>query len=168
MVNFSRDRYGARFIQQKLGSATAVEKQLIFGEIVPHSALLLIQDVFGNYVRPSDLAMYYWFKLTVLPSTQVIQKLFEHGTPLQKTLLISAMKGHIASLSLHMHGCRVVQTVNRPQFTNWPFRLIRTVGYFVLGNKMDYARTAEYHRQRVARERDQMYQERKRQPCRWC
>ncbi|TFK54861.1 ARM repeat-containing protein [Heliocybe sulcata] len=88
VVEFSGDQHGSRFIQQKLETATSEEKQSVFDEIVPNNALQLIQDVFGNYV---------------------IQKLFEHGTQVQKTLLANTMEGHILGLSLQMYGCRVVQ-----------------------------------------------------------
>ncbi|KAI5122952.1 hypothetical protein M0805_006833 [Coniferiporia weirii] len=88
VVEFSGDQHGSRFIQQKLETASSEEKQIIFDEIVPSAALQLIQDVFGNYV---------------------IQKLFEHGTQVQKTVLASTMEGHILTLSLQMYGCRVVQ-----------------------------------------------------------
>lgn len=88
IVEFSGDQHGSRFIQQKLETATSDEKQIIFDEIVPNSALQLIQDVFGNYV---------------------IQKLFEHGTQVQKTQLANTMEGHVLPLSLQMYGCRVVQ-----------------------------------------------------------
>ncbi|KAA1471147.1 ARM repeat-containing protein [Dentipellis sp. KUC8613] len=88
IVEFSGDQHGSRFIQQRLENATSEEKQMVFDEIVPNNALQLIQDVFGNYV---------------------IQKLFEHGTQVQKTLLANAMEGHILPLSLQMYGCRVVQ-----------------------------------------------------------
>lgn len=88
IVEFSGDQHGSRFIQQKLENATSEEKQIVFDEIVPTNALQLIQDVFGNYV---------------------IQKLFEHGTQVQKTVLASTMEGHILPLSFQMYGCRVVQ-----------------------------------------------------------
>ena len=51
MVEFSADQHGSRFIQQKIETADEEEKQVIFDEIMPHHALRLIQDVFGNYVR---------------------------------------------------------------------------------------------------------------------
>lgn len=50
IVEFSGDQHGSRFIQQRLETATSEEKQIVFDEIVPDSALQLIQDVFGNYV----------------------------------------------------------------------------------------------------------------------
>lgn len=49
-------------------------------------------DVFGNYV---------------------IQKFFEHGNQLQKSILAKQMEGHVLTLSLQMYGCRVVQKVTR-------------------------------------------------------
>ena len=91
IVEFSGDQHGSRFIQQKLETATSDEKEIIFTEIVPHNALQLIQDVFGNYV---------------------IQKLFEYGTQIQKTALANTMEGHVLQLALQMYGCRVVQKVN--------------------------------------------------------
>lgn len=86
-VEFSGDQHGSRFIQQKLESATALEKQMVFKEIQPY-ALQLMTDVFGNYV---------------------IQKFFEHGTAEQKKCLSDALEGHVLELSLQMYGCRVVQ-----------------------------------------------------------
>lgn len=56
-----------RFIQQKLERATAIDKQLVFNEILS-AAYNLMTDVFGNYV---------------------IQKFFEFGTPEQKSTLAS-------------------------------------------------------------------------------
>ncbi|BAF10447.2 Os02g0819300, partial [Oryza sativa Japonica Group] len=45
----SSDQYGSRFIQQKLETASAEEKDTIFPEILPQ-ARTLMTDVFGNYV----------------------------------------------------------------------------------------------------------------------
>ncbi|EIW85172.1 ARM repeat-containing protein [Coniophora puteana RWD-64-598 SS2] len=88
VVEFSGDQHGSRFIQQKLESASSDEKQRIFDEIVPSHTLALSQDVFGNYV---------------------IQKLFEHGTQIQKSALANTLEGHVLPLSLQMYGCRVIQ-----------------------------------------------------------
>lgn len=49
LMQCSMDQYGSRFIQQKLETATAEEKNKIFPEIIPH-AHSLMTDVFGNYV----------------------------------------------------------------------------------------------------------------------
>lgn len=51
--------------------------------------------------------------MTLTTLLQVIQKLFEHGTQVQKTVLANAMENHILSLSLQMYGCRVVQKVRK-------------------------------------------------------
>lgn len=106
IVEFSGDQHGSRFIQQKLETATSEEKQIVFDEIIPDNALQLIQDVFGNYVSCSRSS-----SDTGLILKQVIQKLFEHGTQVQKTVLANTMEGHVLPLSLQMYGCRVVQKV---------------------------------------------------------
>merc|ERR1712137_1038253 len=87
MVEFSGDQHGSRFIQQKLETASAVEKQMVFEEILPR-ALQLTVDVFGNYV---------------------IQKFFEHGSVDQRRILAEQLIGQVLKLSLQMYGCRVVQ-----------------------------------------------------------
>lgn len=87
VVEFSADQYGSRFIQQKLETASAEEKDMVFHEIIPQ-ALSLMTDVFGNYV---------------------IQKFFEHGTPSQIRELADKLTGHVLTLSLQMYGCRVIQ-----------------------------------------------------------
>lgn len=50
MVEFSGDQHGSRFIQQRLETATAEEKQRVFDEITPGHIIGLVSDVFGNYV----------------------------------------------------------------------------------------------------------------------
>ncbi|KAJ9146687.1 hypothetical protein P3X46_028922 [Hevea brasiliensis] len=87
VVEFSADQYGSRFIQQKLETATADEKNMVYQEIMPQ-ALALMTDVFGNYV---------------------IQKFFEHGLPSQRRELAGNLFGHVLTLSLQMYGCRVIQ-----------------------------------------------------------
>ena len=87
MIDFSTDQHGSRFIQQKLETASEVEKEIVFTEIYP-LALQLMTDVFGNYV---------------------IQKFFEYGSDEQRVALAHVMHGHILTLSLQMYGCRVVQ-----------------------------------------------------------
>lgn len=75
-VEFSGDQHGSRYIQQKLESCSAAEKQLIFKEIFPN-ALTLVADVFGNYV---------------------IQKFFEFGTTDQRRLLGETLQDHVLSV----------------------------------------------------------------------
>lgn len=108
IVEFSGDQHGSRFIQQRLESATSEERQIVFDEIVPNNSLQLTQDVFGNYVG-SDTQ--FWSIAAHPRIFQVVQKLFEHCTQVQKTVLASTMEGHVLGLSLQMYGCRVVQKV---------------------------------------------------------
>lgn len=86
-VEFTKDQFGSRFIQQKLPESSEEEKEVIFNEIRDISYELMT-DVFGNYV---------------------IQKYFEFGSTTQRKVLLEAMIGHIYELSLQMYGCRVVQ-----------------------------------------------------------
>ncbi|GFP90867.1 pumilio homolog 5 [Phtheirospermum japonicum] len=81
------DQHGSRFIQQKLETCSAEEKEAVFKEVVPQASKL-IADVFGNYV---------------------VQKLFEHGNPEQRMYLASQLEGQILPLSFQMYGCRVIQ-----------------------------------------------------------
>ena len=108
-MEFSGDQHGSRFIQQKLETASTEEKQAVFDEIVPSAALQLIQDVFGNYVGLVSFLACFIICLHLKP--QVVQKLFEHGTQIQKSILASTMENHVLTLSLQMYGCRVVQKV---------------------------------------------------------
>jgi hypothetical protein len=90
VVEFSSDQNGSRFIQHKLETANGDEKDLVFREVQPN-AIPLMKDLFGNYV---------------------VQKFFEHGTQIQKRVLLGAMKGQIHDLSMQMYACRVVQKVS--------------------------------------------------------
>ncbi|KAH6827231.1 hypothetical protein C2S53_000751 [Perilla frutescens var. hirtella] len=87
VVEFSTDQFGSRFIQQKLETASAQEKNMVFVEMMPQ-ALSLMTDVFGNYV---------------------IQKFLEHGNASQTRQLAEQLIGHVLTLSLQMYGCRVIQ-----------------------------------------------------------
>lgn len=87
VVEFSTDQFGSRFIQQKLETASAQEKNMVFLEMMPQ-ALSLMTDVFGNYV---------------------IQKFLEHGSTSQTRQLADQLIGHVLTLSLQMYGCRVIQ-----------------------------------------------------------
>ncbi|URD83567.1 Nucleic acid binding protein NABP [Musa troglodytarum] len=86
-------KYGSRFIQQKLETATNEEKNMVFEEIMPH-ALSLMTDVFGNYV---------------------VQKFFEHGSTAQRRKLSDQLNRHVLALSLQMYGCRAIEVVDLDQ-----------------------------------------------------
>lgn len=90
MVEFSRDQQGSRFIQHKLDSAGKEERERVFSEIKPE-AVLLMKDVFGNYV---------------------IQKFFDFGNQMHKTFFLNHMRGKIFELSTHVYACRVIQKVS--------------------------------------------------------
>ncbi|UIZ22872.1 hypothetical protein KXD40_003789 [Peronospora effusa] len=84
---FAKDQTGSRFIQQKLEKADERLKAEAFNEIFP-SSLLLMTDVFGNYV---------------------IQKFLEFGSLEQQQLLVELMTSNMISLALQVYGCRVIQ-----------------------------------------------------------
>lgn len=84
---FAKDQTGSRFIQQKLEKADEHLKAEAFDEIYPNS-LLLMTDVFGNYV---------------------IQKFLEYGTLQQQQMLVELMTSNMISLALQVYGCRVIQ-----------------------------------------------------------
>ncbi|TDH65848.1 hypothetical protein CCR75_007201 [Bremia lactucae] len=84
---FAKDQTGSRFIQQKLEKADDRLKADAFNEIFPNS-LLLMQDVFGNYV---------------------IQKFLEYGSLEQQQLLVELMTRNVLNLALQVYGCRVIQ-----------------------------------------------------------
>ena len=87
LLDLSCDQFGSRFIQQRLETASADEKEAAFAAVVT-DVFRLSEDVFGNYV---------------------VQKLLEHGSVEQRRLIGLALSGHAFELSMHMYGCRVVQ-----------------------------------------------------------
>ena len=48
-ILYSCNQHGSRFIQQKLETVSFEEKAMVIQEVIPH-ALILMKDVFGNYV----------------------------------------------------------------------------------------------------------------------
>lgn len=119
----SADQHGSRFIQQKLETASAEEKAMVFQEVLPR-ALTLMTDVFGNYVIQKvtsvcgkaetfcDKKRFRHYCSHCLPVSYVSQ-FFEHGTTQQRRDLAKQLVGHVLSLSLQMYGCRVIQKVYR-------------------------------------------------------
>lgn len=87
VVEFATDQHGSRFIQQKLESASAQDKESILKHALT-DAQRLMTDVFGNYV---------------------VQKLLDYGGANAVKLIAAELEGRMLVLSLHMYGCRVVQ-----------------------------------------------------------
>jgi pumilio RNA-binding family len=86
MMEFSLDQLGSRFIQQKLDSLTPEELEAAFAEVAP-KGLMLMNDVFGNYV---------------------IQKFLELDVESHRNELAQQMKGQVRGccckvVLLHMH-----------------------------------------------------------------
>ena len=87
VLEFSRDRLGSIFIQQKLECVDADEKQMIFDELTPE-IYPLMNNKYGNYV---------------------IQKYFEFGSDEQKLVLVEKLQGNVLYLTLEVYGSRVIQ-----------------------------------------------------------
>ncbi|KAI8467655.1 MAG: armadillo-type protein [Monoraphidium minutum] len=87
MLDFSLDQHGSRFIQLKLDTLSPEDLAAAFRELAP-KAMVLMNDVFGNYV---------------------IQKILELGPDDHREELAQQMKGQVLHLSLQMYSCRVVQ-----------------------------------------------------------
>jgi mRNA-binding protein PUF3 len=85
VVEFSGDQHGSRFIQTKLDTCSAEDKDKLIEEIIPN-AYQIMTDVFGNYVT---------------------QKMFETGDQKQNKSLAKCMEGYVYKLSTQMYGCRV-------------------------------------------------------------
>lgn len=84
---FATDAHGSRFLQYQMEIAKPEDKDMLVSEAVP-SAVMLMQDTFGNYV---------------------IQNFLEHATVHSRRALAETLKGSMLALSLQPHGCRVVQ-----------------------------------------------------------
>jgi len=88
IANLAIDPEGSRFLQKRIKLGTHEERHLALEKVLPHLALLW-QDASGNYV---------------------LQQLLEHGDEETRNELMKGVeKEGVVALSLHMHGCRVVQ-----------------------------------------------------------
>ena len=87
VLEFAKDQYGSRFIQQQLECANSGEKQAVFDELVPELRSLM-NHKYANYV---------------------IQKYFEFGSDEQKIVLVQHLQGNVLFLSFAVYGCRVIQ-----------------------------------------------------------
>lgn len=112
---FAKDQTGSRFIQQKLEKADERAKADAFSEIFPNS-LLLMTDVFGNYV---------------------IQKFLEYGSLEQQQLLVELMTSNMISLALQVYGCRVIQRALEVTHVEEQLALIRQLKGHVMKCAVD-------------------------------
>ncbi|CAD7929555.1 unnamed protein product [Amoebophrya sp. A120] len=96
VVEFCKDQYGSRYIQQKLQVSAAHEKQAFYLALKPHVRDLVL-DPFGNYV---------------------VQKFFERGNREHREGLASELRGLALGLSYHMFGCWVMQRLMEVLDTN--------------------------------------------------
>ncbi|PPR08084.1 hypothetical protein CVT24_010545 [Panaeolus cyanescens] len=83
IVEFSKDQYGSRFIQQTLEKADLERKETLFAEIAP------------NHINPL--------------LRHVIQKFLDYGTEVQIATIVTLVEDQAYELSLDIYGCRVVQ-----------------------------------------------------------
>jgi len=96
IVDFSQDQNGSRFIQQRLESSDASEKQLVIDEVLPEVRRLR-NDVFGNYV---------------------VQKALSVANHAQAVRLVEAMRPHLPGMRNTAGGRRIVAKISRrfPRF----------------------------------------------------
>lgn len=87
MLPLCKDQFGCRYLQKKLEDGNPEHRDMIFNEIFPHFAELMI-DPFANYLS---------------------QRLLEFATDEQRDALIESISGELVSISLNMHGTRAVQ-----------------------------------------------------------
>ena len=87
VVEFAKDQYGSRFIQQKLECVDSDQKQMIFAELTPEICQMM-NHKYANYV---------------------IQKFFEFGSDEQKIVLVEKLQGNVLFLAFEVYGCRVIQ-----------------------------------------------------------
>eukprot|EP00514_Thraustochytrium_sp_LLF1b_P011484 CAMPEP_0184541458 /NCGR_PEP_ID=MMETSP0199_2-20130426/1382_1 /TAXON_ID=1112570 /ORGANISM="Thraustochytrium sp., Strain LLF1b" /LENGTH=1013 /DNA_ID=CAMNT_0026935179 /DNA_START=844 /DNA_END=3885 /DNA_ORIENTATION=+ len=89
ILEFAKDSHGSRYLQEVMAAASESEREVLLDE-VENDCLSVIQDLFGNYV---------------------MQNFLEHASPERRVKVAMRMKGVIVDLSMHPHGCRVVQKV---------------------------------------------------------
>jgi len=87
VIAFAQDAHGSRFLQFQMEMSRDELRAELVHEILP-SALRLMTDTFGNYV---------------------IQNFLEHAPKPSRAKIADAMRGSMVALSMHPHGCRVVQ-----------------------------------------------------------
>ena len=94
---FAMDQYGSRYLHTSLDSASDEDTNIVFMKLLPQAAELTT-DVFGNFV---------------------LQKLLEIGSVEVKRVFAEQLVGDVLRLSLHAHGCRVIQKVSLRRFNKF-------------------------------------------------
>lgn len=87
VYQYCKDQHGCRFLQKKLEEHNAGHVELIFDETKDY-VVELMQDPFGNYL---------------------CQKLLEHTTDEQRTVLINNAAPEMVKIALNQHGTRALQ-----------------------------------------------------------
>jgi len=80
MANLCKDQHGCRFLQRKLEEGSPLYRDMIFAEVYPHFAELMV-DSFGNYLA---------------------QRLLEFSTDEQKDILLESIHDDLIQISLNM------------------------------------------------------------------
>lgn len=81
MASLCKDQHGCRFLQRKLEEGNPQHRDMIFAEVYPHFADLMV-DSFGNYLA---------------------QRLLEFSSDEQKDILITSVHDDLVSISLNMY-----------------------------------------------------------------
>ena len=80
LASLCRDQHGCRFLQRKLEEGDPHQRDIIFAEVYPHFAELMV-DSFGNYLA---------------------QRLLEYSTEEQKDTLVESIRDDLVGISLNM------------------------------------------------------------------
>jgi hypothetical protein len=84
MAGLCKDQHGCRFLQRKLEEGNPLYRDMIFAEVYPHFAELMV-DSFGNYLA---------------------QRLLEYSTDEQKDILLTSIHDDLVGISLNMYVWR--------------------------------------------------------------
>jgi len=87
VLAFSKDSHGSRHLQSVVSTCTQNEKLRLIDEVLD-SCIDLMHDLFGNYV---------------------LQVFLQHASDEQRRAIANYCRGRVLDLSLHAHGCRVIQ-----------------------------------------------------------
>eukprot|EP00002_Diphylleia_rotans_P014803 TRINITY_DN287_c0_g1_i1.p1 TRINITY_DN287_c0_g1~~TRINITY_DN287_c0_g1_i1.p1 ORF type:complete len:781 (+),score=164.92 TRINITY_DN287_c0_g1_i1:61-2403(+) len=89
IYSMCKDQHGCRYLQKQLEHGQPNVTDSIFAEVYEH-AIELMTDPFGNYL---------------------CQKLLEHCSAEQRSMMIQRVSNRLVHISLNMHGTRAVQKI---------------------------------------------------------